>query len=257
LRALVELTAAPPIAPGGPSRLTRRRDGAPLAWRSTPDAVYLVGTAATPLGDDSVEIDVVVESGATLTVRSTAATVAWSGTGTTQRIGATVADGGTLDWHLQPLVATGGCRHRQDVTVLLEGAGLVHWSEELVLGRCGETPGHLDLRLAVDLDGQALLRHQLSVGPDVAGWGGPAVVGEHRAVGLVLHAGRDVVASAPAAGPGWAVLNLDGPAVLAVAVADELSGLRLALTEAEAEAARCLRDARAPGPGIVTPRCPC
>ncbi len=254
MRARAELTAAPPIAPGGPSRLTRRRDGAPLAWRSTPDAVYLVGTAATPVGDDTVDIDVVVETGANLTVRSTAATVAWSGTATTQRISSTVAAGATLDWHLQPLVATGGCRHRQDVTILLERAGLVRWSEELVLGRCGESPGHLDLRLAVDLAGHALLRHQLSVGPDVAGWGGPAVLGEHRAVGLVLRAGRGVVAAPPAAGPGWAVLNLDGPAVLGVAVADELSGLHLAL----AEVARCLDAATGgPGPGIVTRRCPC
>lgn len=242
MRARAELTAAAPIETGGPSRLTRRLDGAPLAWRSTPEAVYLVGTAATPVGDDTVDIDVMVEKGATLMVRSTAATVAWSGTGTTQRIRSAVAGGGTLDWHLQPLVATGGCHHRQDVTVDLEGTGVVRWTEEVLLGRYGENPGSLDLRLAVDLDGEALLRHQLRVGPDAGGWNGPAVLGGHRAVGLVLHAGRGVDRADPAARSGWAVLPLDGPAVLVVAVADDLAGVRAALAEAALP--------------IVTSRCP-
>lgn len=232
MRVRAELTAATPIAAGGPTRLTRRLDGAPVAWRSTPDAVYLVGTAATPVGDDTVEIDVVVEAGATLNVRSTAATVAWSATATRQTITSSVADGGTLDWHLQPLIATAGCHHRQSVTVEIEGTGLVRWTEEIILGRSGEAPGYLDLRLDVDLDGAALLRHQLTVGPGVGGWAGPAVLGDHRAVGLILSAGRPIGPVAPAAGAGWAVLVADGPAVLVVAVAHDLPALRQALAEA-------------------------
>lgn len=240
-----ELTASAPSGPGRPSRLTRRLDGAPLAWRSTPDAVYLVGRAATPVGDDAVEIDVMVEAGATLVVRSAAATVAWSGRGTEQAVTATIADRGMLDWRLQPLVATAGCRHRQHVSVRLEGTGALSWTEEVLLGRCGEGPGQLDLRLDVDLDGQALLRHQLTVGPDAAGWAGPAVLGDHRAVGLVLRAGRPRAPSEPYPreaglasaleghhGEGWAVLHLDGPAVLVTAAAADLPTLRRAMQEA-------------------------
>lgn len=234
-----ELTAAAPPAPGRPSRLMRRLDGAPLAWRSTPDAVYLVGTAATPVGDDSVEIDVVVEAGATLVVRSAAATVAWKATATEQVVTAVVADGGTLDWRLQPLVATAGCRHRQHVEVRLEGTGCLRWTEEIVLGRCGEDPGRLDLRLDVDLDGAPLLRHELSVGPGAAGWAGPAVLGRHRAAGLVLRAGRSQARPAgrrgePSLGEGWAVLDLEGPAVLVTAAAPDLPGLRRSMERAGA-----------------------
>jgi urease accessory protein len=206
-----------------------------VAWRSTPDAVYLVGTAATPVGDDSVDIDVAVEAAAALRIRSTAATVAWSATGTTQRITAAVADGGMFDWRMQPLIATAACNHRQDATVRLEGKGRVWWTEEVVLGRSNEAPGRLDLRLDVDLDGQALVRHQLRIGPDAAGWAGPAVLGGHRAVGFVLHAGRPGPRVEPSVGEGWAILTLDGPAVMAVAVADDLPGLRRGLTEASAE----------------------
>lgn len=253
-----ELTAAAPSGPGRPSRLTRRLDGAPLAWRSTPDGVYLVGTAATPVGDDAVEIDVVVEAGATLVVRSAAATVAWSASGTEQAVTATVADGGMLDWRLQPLVATAGCRHRQQVGVRLEGTGALRWTEEILLGRCRERPGRLDLRLDVDLDGEALLRHQLTVGPGASGWDGPAVLGDHRAVGLILRAGRrsalvdtgpgesvpgearpgdpqrgdDARVAGAGVGEGWAVLELDGPAALVTAVAADLPTLRRAMQQA-------------------------
>ncbi|MDQ6782243.1 MAG: urease accessory protein UreD [Actinomycetota bacterium] len=232
MHARAELTAAAPVTAGRSCRLVRRLDGAPLAWRSTPDAVYLVGTAATPVGDDSVDIDVAVEAGATLRIRSTAATVAWSATGTTQRVTASVADGGMLDWQLQPLVATAECHHLQAVNVRLEGSGRLRWTEQVLLGRSHEAPGHLDLRLDVDLDDEALVRHQLCVGPDVAGWAGPAVLGGQRAFGFALHAGRHEPRVEPAAGEGWAVLNLDGPAAMTVAVAADLSGLRRALDEA-------------------------
>ena len=167
-----------------------------------------------------------IEPGATLTVRSTAATVAWSGTGTTQRIRSTVADGATFDWHLQPLVATGGCCTAEDVSVLLDGTGMVRWAEELQLGRCGEAPGHLDLRLAVDLDDQSPPAPPALHRTRRGGWGGPGVLGGHRAVGLVLLAGRGVVAAEPAVGAGWAMLALDGPGVLVIAVADDLAGVR-------------------------------
>jgi urease accessory protein len=153
-----------------------------------------------------------------------------------------VADGGTFDWHLQPFVATAGCRHHQDVAVLLEGSGVLRWTEELLLGRWEESPGRLDLRLEVDLDGDPLLRHQLRVGPDADGWDGPAVLGGHRAVGLALHAGRGIEAAEPAAGPGWAALTLEGPAVMVVALADDLVDVRTALANAAL--------------GIVTSRCP-
>src|SRR5262245_2404397 len=48
-----------------------------LAVRRTgPDTVHLIGTAATPLGGDELDIEIVVAAGARLVVRSVAATIA-------------------------------------------------------------------------------------------------------------------------------------------------------------------------------------
>lgn len=237
VRASAELTAAPPLVAGGPPRLVRRRDAAPVAWRATPDAVYMVGTAASPVGHDDVRIDVSVEAGATLQVRSAAATVAWRGSGSAHHITAAVADNASLVWHPEPFIATAGCCHRQRARVRLEGRGRVRWVEELLLGRSGERPGALDLRLDVDVNGQPLLRHQLVVGPGAPAWGGPAVIGPSRCVGLVLQAGAGTTPCPPAAhsGPGgsWAALELEGPGRLFLALAPDLPALRLALAAAQ------------------------
>jgi urease accessory protein len=233
------LTAAAPLVAGGPPRLVRRLDAAPVAWRATPDAVYVVGTAASPVGRDDVRIDVSVESGAVLTLRSAAATVAWRGAGTSHHITAAVADSATLDWHPQPLIATAGCRHRQRARVRLQGRGRVRWAEEVLLGRHGEQPGGLDLRLDVDLDGIALLRHQLTLGPGEPAWDGPAVIGRWRCLGLVLDAGRGTQPCTPATytdpSASCAVLDLEGPGRLVLAVADDLPALHRALDAVQQE----------------------
>jgi len=250
VRARAELVAAAPLSSGGAPRLVRRRDASPVAWRPTPGAVYLVGSAATPVGDDSVEIAVTAEPGACLVVRSAAATVAWRSRGTNQRIRAQVAEDASLDWWLEPMIATAGCHHRQHVTVDLHGTARLRWTEEVVLGRHGEEPGALDLRLDVDLDGLPVLRHQMSVHPGEA-WNGPAVLGAYRHVGIVVEvnsearpsAARPSAASGLAArrsaarpsapsGPGWARMPLDGPGTLILALGADLPGLRNALMAA-------------------------
>ena len=201
-------------------------DVPPFAFRATPDAIYLVGTAAAPVGDDELSIRVTVEAGARLNLRSAASTIAWGSTGSSLSIEVEIEAGGYLDWRLQPLVATKGCDFSQSARVsMAEDAGL-RWTEEVVLGRHGEAPGDLSLRLDVDVGGRALLRHQLAVGP-ARGWDGPAVLGDNRAVGLVLVAGT--VAGdlgVPAAGPGWAVMPLAGPGALTQAVGRDISLLR-------------------------------
>lgn len=226
MHANLELTAAP----GKPPRLTRMRHGAPFAWRPTAGAVYLVGTAATPVGDDEVTIDIDVEPGADLLLRTSAATVAWGGEATTQSITATVGHGARLRWQPEPMIATGRCAHRQIVEIRLHGTGRICWREEILLGRHDERPGRLDLALGVDIDGFPLLRHTFAVGDDQPGWDGPAIIGAHRAVGLHLEAGAGSPPSTPAAGPGWARLPLQGPGTLIAALGADLPTLRQALT---------------------------
>jgi urease accessory protein len=231
VRGQAELIAAAPTGPGRTYRVLRQRDAPPVAWRATPEAVYLVSTAATPAGDDVVGLDVSVQPHARLLVRSTAATIAWRSSGTAQRIRASVADGGSLDWHLEPLIATRGCCHEQHVSIELQGSARLTWTEELVLGRALEQPGHLDLRLDVELDGRPLLRHQMVVGSGDA-WDGPAILGRHRTAGITVSIAAEQQQASPASGAGWARLPLEGPGILALAVGDELPELRVRLGQA-------------------------
>ena len=218
-------------------RLALVRAAPPVAFRATPEAVYLVGTAASPVGDDKVVIDIEVEAGATLRVRSAASMIAWASSGSSLEVNVSVAKGGCLDWRLQPMIASTGCSFSQRVRAKLADGAALLWTEEIVLGRHGEEPGRLSLRLDVDIDGDPLLRHQLELGPGVAGWDGPAVVGTNRAVGLTLLAGPGTPQGgqgvpSPGAGAGWAVMDLDGPGTLVSAVGPDLSHLRLGLDEA-------------------------
>lgn len=232
MRGKAELTASAPTRQdraGEGCRLSWVRDAPPMAFRAAPGAVYLVGTAASPVGDDQISLQVTVERGARLTLRSVASTIAWASTGSSFSIEVRVEEGGTLDWRLQPLVASGGCDFSQRAHVSLAPGARLRWAEEIVLGRYGEGPGRLDLRLDVDVDGRPLLRHGLEVGPAAPGWDGPAMLGASRAVGLVLTAGDGEHASGAAAGTGWAAMPLDGPGALVQAVAQDLPGLRQAL----------------------------
>lgn len=264
MRAHAELQAAALPAGRRGCRLARLRDAAPVAWRPTPDAVYLVGTAATPVGDDEVRIDIDVESGAELRLRSVAATVAWRGSGTGQHITARIASGGRLDWQPEPLIATAGCVHRQHARVDLAPDAHLRWVEELVLGRYGEAPGRLDLRLDIDVGGRPLLRHQLALGPGVPGWDSPATLDRWRCAGLLVLAGPgtpvpDTNTPSPAgrtplagtgagpprpgaatASPGGeeataATFQLDGPGTLRLALAEDLPSLRAVLADGNDE----------------------
>jgi urease accessory protein len=208
-------------------------DAPPVGWRPTAEAVYLVGTAGGPTGDDSVHLDIEVEATGCLKVRSTAATVVYHGTGTSHGVDARVGPGASLDWAPQPVIVTAGAHHTQSSRVDIDPTATLDWSELVVLGRTGEGPGRADLRLdCVLAGGRPLLRHQLIIGPGASGWDGPAVVGADRAVGLRLRAGPHLGAPSPSQGEGWAWMALDGPGWLLTAVAPDLPGLleRMAVT---------------------------
>ena len=212
------------------------RDAPPVAFRDTPKAVYLVSTAAFPAGEDKVSVDVEVGPGAVLPVRSAASMIAWASSGSSFDVEATVGAGGALDWQLKPLIASGACSFAQRARVRMHEGSTLLWVEELVLGRSGERPGLLDLRLDVDVVGRPLLRHQLVLGRGVFGWDSPAVLGANRAISLVLLADPALAASETArpgrvAGEGWAIMALEGPGVLAAAVGRHLSAARAAMGE--------------------------
>lgn len=211
----------------GGVRLAELTQAAPLGLRPVGDAVYLVGSAAGPLGGDRVRLDVTVGPGARLVVRSAAASITYAGWDAGLLVEADVGEGGELDWRLEPLVATAGCRHVYEARVRLAPTARLRWTEEVLLGRYRERPGHIDLRLTVDIGDRPLLRHQLVVGPDRPAWDGPAVTAGFRAVGLRLDAGpTGSDTGAGATGDGWARMPLDGPGVLTTVLAEDLPELR-------------------------------
>jgi urease accessory protein len=233
----------------------------PVAWRPTPEAVYLVGTAGGLTGDDDIGLDVCVASGGALVVRSTAATVVYAGTATRHRICLRAGAGSSVDWRTEPVVVTAGASHVQEASLYLAPTARLDWTDLVVLGRHGEAPGRADLRLDCVITGEAvvaggvvaaggvvgaggavaaaavgagavepardrvLLRHHLSVGPGAAGWAGPAVVGANRSVGVRLRVGPDLSPPPTARGDGWAWMRLDGPGWLLSAVAPDLPTL--------------------------------
>jgi urease accessory protein len=233
--------------PGGVTRLPVLASQVPLVLRRTPDAVYVVGGAAGPIGGDDLSLRISVEEGAFLRVRTAAASIALPGPDGLEsvlRVSVSVGPGARLEYLPEPVVVTAGARHATVVSVSLdEGASLL-LRDELLLGRHGEDGGTARSVLRVDYAGRPLLRQSLGVSGTDPGSLGPAVLSGHRAVGTLLHvsptlhlrqAGSIVPIEIPVAGglavttsqAGCAaVLPLAGPGILVTALAHDAVTLR-------------------------------
>ncbi|HTX63335.1 MAG TPA: urease accessory protein UreD [Acidimicrobiales bacterium] len=218
------------VGPG--SAVERLVDAPPVAFRPTAEGVYLVGTAASPVGGDDVRIEIRARSGGDLKVRSSAASVAYAGGSSRWTVHAVAGPASRLSWRPEPLIVTAGADHDQRTMLDCASDATVEWADLTLLGRHGEPPGRARLRLDADVDGRPLLRHELSVGSGAAGWDGPAVLGPARAVATVLAVTPEPRPPGRAAGEGWAWLELEGPGRLLVAVALDLPELERMLCEA-------------------------
>lgn len=216
----------------GPDRLEELRSGSPLTFRATSHGVYLVGSAAGPIGGDEFGLHIEVLEGADLTLRSSAAAVVLPGPhDETSRftITASVARDATLRWLPEPCVATGGCRHVMDTQLTVHPSATVHWREEVILGREGEISGCWTTNLSVLIGDRPLLRHAQRYGQE-NGWDGPSVVGDAKAVGSHLVIGDELPVAAP--DPSAAVMRLGPRAALTMTVAADAPALRPMLTDA-------------------------
>jgi urease accessory protein len=212
------------------TRLPVLRSQAPLVLRRTPEAVYLVGGAAGPIGGDTLDLRIEVREGAFLCVRTTAATVALPGPDDAESVltvTATVSAGARLEYLPEPVVVAVGARHATVFRVALaEGASLL-LRDELILGRHGEPGGTSRTSLRVDYGGRPLLRQSLEVTGTEAASLGPAILAGHRAAGTLLHAGPGAGADQPAhADAEVAVMPLAGPGILVTALANDAVALR-------------------------------
>jgi urease accessory protein len=249
MRARARLTAE--LDATGRTRLASLRGEPPLVLRRTGPRsaaddeveVHLVGAAAGPLGGDDLRLEVEVGPGARLCLRTVAASLALPGAGggrSVLEMVVRVAAGGVLRWLPEPLIAATGCDHvSRSVVELADGASLV-WREELVCGRAGEAPGDARIDTIVRYAGRTLLCTDLAVGPQAAGWAGPAVLAGAKATGSVLvvrpqWADGGVPAAVPL-GPGAALLPLaGGPAVLVTATGPTAHQVRTHLDSAVAD----------------------
>ncbi len=109
----------------------------------------------------------------------------------------------------------------------MEAGGSLLWRDDLVCGRHGEDSGDFVADTLIRYDGSTLYRHELSVGPRAAGWSGPAILGDARAVGTVVTAGH--VLAETEAGPNAAVMPLAGAGMLATAIGADIRAVRAAL----------------------------
>ncbi|MFF2549885.1 urease accessory protein UreD [Nocardia sp. NPDC058058] len=141
-----------------------------LAARLTgPDTVHLIGTAATPLGGDELDIRITVGAGARLSVRSVAATIALPGRTTPKSFAHwhfEVAADGELDFDPEPTVVAGGAEHETLSTVRLEDGARLRLRERVQVGRIGEDHGYWSGELNADIGDVPLLRHRLDLGAE-------------------------------------------------------------------------------------------
>jgi urease accessory protein len=204
----------------GTTRCTTLRSSPPVTWRATPDGVYLVGSAAGPLGGDRLHIDVRVEAGASLVIRSAAATIALPGvTGAPSHLelDLSVAADATLWWLPEPLLLVDGCDHRARVQVNLDVDARLVMRDEVVLGRHDEPSGSLWQRTRVDRAGEPILRNDQYFGPRWPGADGPAGNDGARGVAqtLVVGGASGCVPDVPSpVGVRRATMRLRGDAVL-------------------------------------------
>ncbi|MFC8047460.1 urease accessory protein UreD [Nocardia sp. NPDC057353] len=164
MRTVLRVLAAPGISP-------RIEAVGGIAARQTgPDTVHLIGTAATPLGGDHLELKLEVLPGARLRVRSVAAMIALPARGTpdsTARWQLTVGAGAELDLDTEPTIVAGGARHRTVTELRLAPDATVRVRERVRIGRAGEEHGQWTGDLIADIDGAEsvpLLRHRLELG---------------------------------------------------------------------------------------------
>jgi len=177
----------------GRDRLTRMRSQAPLVLRMKGRTLYVVAGAAGPLAGDETSLCIRVGAGASLRVRSVAATVALPGAGTAPSIGqirVQVGAGGVLDWAPEPLILAAGAHHRAAVDVTLDPSAVLRWRETVVLGRHQERPGLLETTTRIARGGVPLLDQEHSWGSGApTGWDGPAGIGAARVVVSLLEVG--------------------------------------------------------------------
>lgn len=213
-------------------------DGARLRWccaapivvcQTGPHRVHLVQSAGGPLGGDELALDVHLSVGASLQVRSAAATVVQSGSPLAPArwtVTADLADGAMLDWCPEPTVVCDGAELHSSMIVTLRRGARAALREVIVLGRAGQRGGCFRGEFTVERDGVPLLAHTLLLDGADPVLVGPAGTGGARVVGMLAVVGEGIEGAPQDGGeqPGlrWAGSALDGSGWLLLALGDRV-----------------------------------
>src|SRR3984957_16990255 len=177
IRASASIVAV--LGSGGVTRLPVLSSQVPLVLRRTPDAVYVVGGAAGPVGGGGRGLRCSGGARAFLRVRTAAASIALpgpEGLESVLRVTVDVGTGARLEYLPEPVVVSAGARHATIIGVTLaEGASLL-LRDELLLGRHGATGGASRTELRVTYAGRPLLRQSLEVSGTDPADPGPSVL---------------------------------------------------------------------------------
>ena len=220
---------------GGTIRAEGVMCSAPVWTRWDGDTLWLVGSGASPVGEDHIRVRVDVGPGVEVAVRSVAATMIYAarGSGTTWDTELCVADGASLDWRPEPVILTERARHVATTTVRAAAGAAVTLDEVLVLGRSGEPTGAMCSTFDVSIDGRRVLL--TSNDTSVPGWSGPAGTDGAPVVANRLRLGPDRAPTGQQESGDatdssrTALLHPADGCRLAVATADDVAGARRAL----------------------------
>jgi urease accessory protein len=172
-----------------------------LAVRATVEGAWLVGASAHPVGGDRLGVALRVGRGAALSVRSASATLARASIparASSMEVDVVVEDGGSLTWCPAPGIAARGSVHHASAQIELGPTARLAWVDAIVLGRHAEPPGSWSSRLRVLVAGRPLVVSELALGPAFPTWASSAVLAEARCALSVLVV--DPPRAAPAVG---------------------------------------------------------
>lgn len=221
----------------GTTRPVSIRSEAPLLLRARPAAaaaldVFMVGGAAGPLGGDCLSLDLRVEPGAAVVVRSVAAMLAQPSPRGGASVLTTTADigaGARIDWWPEPLISVRGSDHTSTTIVRCAADAHVRWVDEIILGRSHEPSGRLTVRQRVEVAGRPVLHHDVVFDP------AESPLGRHGPFRVIVTA----VSVGPAGEPAATVITDDARATRTpltdtatawIALSHDLTTARQALT---------------------------
>jgi urease accessory protein len=156
---------------------------APYWCRWDGATLWIVGSAATPVGEDDITLELHVGEGVSATVRSVAAMVVYAGRGAGTRITTRlhVATGATLVWQPEPVIVTARAHHRAVLVADVADGGTLVIDDVVVLGRSDEAAGRFLSTTELRRNGEAI--SLTSFDTATPGWSGPGGTAGAKVVG--------------------------------------------------------------------------